>query len=122
MDKIQNIRIVADGQEERVIRQEYSDDQIRTMEIETISNIKLARAVAREIKILNKKKKEFLDKNEANYENLERGYTESTMNCYYINNHDTNMREYYNEAGEKVEERQLKASEKKHQLRITQAM
>lgn len=59
MDKIQNIRMVADGQEERVIRQEYSDDQIRTMEIETISNIKLARAVAREIKILNKKKRTY---------------------------------------------------------------
>jgi cell division septum initiation protein DivIVA len=119
---VQNIRNMADGQEKIINKTEYTPDEIRSWEIKTFENIKLTRALNRQIKDLNSQKKQFLAENESLYDKLEAGFKEETVDAFYIDNFDTNMREYYNVDGEIIQQRALKHSEKNHQLKITKAM
>lgn len=119
---ISNIRTMCDGQEKIITKTEYNPDEIRSWEIKSFENIKISRAIKRQVRELNAQIKNYTSENEALFDKLELGYKEETVDAFYIDNYDTNMREYYNDMGELIQERALKHSEKRQQLKLTQAM
>lgn len=112
MNQIPNIQHLADGKEIISLRKEFSVEELNNDKDVLYQNMQEIRKLAKQKAALTKVQAEIKKTNEALFEKVGLGFIDEDTPAYYINNLETNQREYYNEQGEFLKQRPLRPTEK----------
>jgi hypothetical protein len=105
-----------DGRENVSLRINLSDAEKSEKREDYFANIGHIMELDEQIKELQKSKKAYSEQNQELHAEVTRGFNDIKGDYYYNDDHDTNMRTYFNETGEVLHERKLKPSEARIQF------
>lgn len=111
-----NISALADGREFIDARINFNDSQIKEYQEKLIGSMKSNKNLKKQISELNKDVKVNNEEINKSFEAIELGYEDKKVHAYFIANQEDGVMEYYDQFGNQIHERKLRASERQENI------